>query len=360
VIEHAEFPIELVFELQRVARRAVVLATDEFRADRTVIEQQLFRRCGLPHAERSVYHPDDMKALFGDEVDLRSQFVEEGIPTDPTSAEACRDWLTTSATADSLVPGGRGALALHPLDRAARGPRRTADDELLDGLLAGPCVAATPLEPLQPPLRHFDPSPDPTADELRAVLEQSWPHQRQRIAHVLHLRESFLIPHQLDRVGWDFGSRPDRRGWLPAPSLVPRSDADGFRFLATDGDPWLISPSLGIPATRLRGINLRMRIHNPEHPRIAGSGQIFWLGEADDTLHESRSATFGLINDGEPHDYRIDLRTRRGWPASGRIVALRIDPADGPCEIDVVSLALDLDDRGSTHRSETCSEPFES
>jgi SAM-dependent methyltransferase len=62
VIEHVENPVETLLELQRVARVAVILTTEEVHYDRAHIDAYLWKRPGWPHMERNLFHPDDLRA----------------------------------------------------------------------------------------------------------------------------------------------------------------------------------------------------------------------------------------------------------------------------------------------------------
>jgi hypothetical protein len=83
-----------------------------------------------------------------------------------------------------------------------------------------------------------------------------------------------------------------------------------------------------------------MRLHNPEFGRDAGQGQIFWLAPEDVTFAPSRHILFQLINDNQVHEYRVDLSASPTWPKDRDLVCFRLDPANGPCELEILSVGL--------------------
>ena len=101
------------------------------------------------------------------------------------------------------------------------------------------------------------------------------------------------------------------------------------------GDPWVATPCLQRP---VRELELELRVHNPELPVAAGDGQVFWMGPGDLTFGEERSVRFRVPNDGRVHRHRIALD---GHPLRPAVVHwLRIDPIDGPCDVDLLGLRL--------------------
>ena len=89
----------------------------------------------------------------------------------------------------------------------------------------------------------------------------------------------------------------------------------------------------------IRTIELELRIHAPGHSIDAGTAQVFWKTAADETFAEERSVLWRTINDGQVHRYRIDLASHANAPTE--VQWLRIDPVDGECEADLVSLRLE-------------------
>jgi len=384
VIEHVEYPIETLLELRRVAKRAVLLTTEEVHFDRTEIDKRLLQRCGYPHAERNIFHPDALRLFFGDGIRLCSQFLPGNVPEDDAPLDRLQSWILEATHVKEISAHGVGALMLfQSSDYERRKSSRHEDHTLLDLLLkhskippqelynlpvADPdstilkhCVCPTTKSPLQLeddilvnaggrryPIRYGIPvlydlkAPDPEADQLDSRLPRGWPSERVRAVH--HLRERLLLPVDPAKLSWDFTDQADRRGWMPSDRMEARSGS-GFAFTAHDHDPWFASPGLALPASKLACLAIHMRAHNPDYPVEGGLAQVLWLGEEDDALDEARSATVPILNDGVPHTYRIDLRAQPNWPHEGRILFLRIDPANGPCEFEIYSITLLLDDQ---------------
>lgn len=366
VLEHVEHPVETLLELQRVARVAVVLTTEEIRYDRAFLDDYLFRRPGWPHMERNLFHPDDLAGALPD-ARLLPQ-CDAPPPQQPLTVDAARAWILANTRSEALAPGRIGVVAVIPGPAFAPRPRHRDDDALLSHLLAAqatPGAAAPPppqerqqrwLGMLRDPRTHAplavangflhgsrtyplaDGIPDfvdadadpPSRDELVARVAALPPARREAL---LALRDRLFLPDRWPQDVFDLTRREHRRGFWPNEQLVPRGD--GFCWSATGNDPWVVTPCL---QRRLRGLALTMRVHAPGLPRDALTGQVFWKGPDDEAFAEERSVKFPLVNDGALHRYDVALAE----PASpGRDVQwLRLDLADGPCALDLARLEL--------------------
>lgn len=75
--------------------------------------------------------------------------------------------------------------------------------------------------------------------------------------------------------------------------------------------------------------------------RSRGSGQVFWQEKGVvPAFFRDRSRSFEVQHDGKPHDYSI------AWSAKSPVVAVRIDPSNGPGEITISRIRL-VDGDGS-------------
>ncbi|MCA8943728.1 MAG: hypothetical protein KDB80_14290, partial [Planctomycetes bacterium] len=358
-------------------RTAVVLTTEECELDREAIEQHLFERCGFPHFERNVFHPDDLRGLFGQGIDLRSQLTRED-PPNPGTADAVREWAQRVTTAEGMVEDGIGVVMVAPksgvFDRERR-PRAT-DPEILD-VLCSPLVPAEPLPPKVRPSarsglvaravcpdcrgpltddplacakcgREFEISAgtadltaraDADANRTETALRGRW--NPERVATALALRARLDLPMALTCRRWDFTRDEDRRGWMPNADLhhVERGDGPGWHFQSSQ-TPWLVGPGIGLRGDAIAAIELTMRIHNPDFDRDAGVGQLWWLTEDDTDFGADRHIVFPVVNDGDVHDYRVGLDARSGWTEDRDIVCLRLDPVNGPCAIELLAFEL--------------------
>ena len=65
---------------------------------------------------------------------------------------------------------------------------------------------------------------------------------------------------------------------------------------------------------------------------VPGRGQLFWQERGTEPAwHRDRSVLFDVASDGAAHDYRLSFDTKRA------LLALRLDPAQGPGEIRIES-----------------------
>ncbi|MBK8977751.1 MAG: class I SAM-dependent methyltransferase [Planctomycetes bacterium] len=376
-IEHVEHPVQVLLELQRVARRAVVLTTEEVSADRAAIDRWLALRCGYPHSERNRFHPDDLRAVFGDDVELWTQFVPPR-PTEPMSDEDARRWLH-DATPDAPGLHGAGIVAVAWLDPDARRPAGLGKDALCDALCDArveqrPLAAATRTAPrdallgrLACPLdreplaydgaelrsargrryailpggvaalhaRTLAPVPAP---DLGAAIRD--PVRRERVRE---LGARLAMPDTTGVTRWRFADPAARIGWRMGDQVSVRTTAGaGWALLSTGGDPDLVGPTMPFGTADIAAFEIDMRLHNPAFARDAGVGQLFWMCDGDATFREDASVLFGVVNDGAVHTYVVDPRQGRGWPAAGDLVCVRLDPVDGPCELDLVEFRIRL------------------
>lgn len=368
VIEHVEHPVETILELQRVARVAVLLSTEELHHDREAIDRYLFTRPGWPHMERNLFHADDMAACFPG-ASMQPQCDQDPPGGLPTAAFA-RQWLLANTTEQNLDDGCKGVVLMWARDAASRVARRHTDEELVDRLLASKIergVRAAPprFEALSSRLcdpdtkkplvwrngvghadgcaQHpvVDGVPDfvllersaPTRAELAVRLEAEEPARRDAL---LRLRDRLYLPERWANERFDFRDTEDRRGFWVNDQLRERGDGAGFSWQSTGADPWIVTPCI---QRRLREVRIEMRVHAPGHPAKHGIAQVFWKGPADDSFDEARSVKFLAPNDGKTHVHRVVLEGHPLLPAE--VQWLRIDPIDGACEVDLVSLELD-------------------
>ncbi len=365
VIEHVENPVETLLELQRVARVAVILTTEEVHYDRAHIDAYLWKRPGWPHMERNLFHPDDLRASLPTAT-LRPQCDREPEASALPRAETVA-WILANTQTDDLRPGRIGVAARIPGPAFAARPRRHDDRELLERLLdvtVVPGVRAAPPSAddearfrarLCDPITHaalraeldalvgsrrfplHDGVPDfvdaDAASPPRAALAErvrGLPHADALLA----LRDRLFLFDRVEGDALDLTQRAAQKGFWPNDQLQPRGD--GFSWRATGDDPWLVTPCL---QRRLRAVQIDLRVHAPELPPHALTGQVFWKGPADETFTEPASVKFALQNDGVRRTYRVDLSACPGLP--DEVQWLRLDLADAPCEIDLYGLRFE-------------------
>lgn len=361
VLEHVEHPVETILELQRVAKIAVVLTTEEVRYDRASIDDYLFRRPGWPHMERNLFHPDDLAACCPG---ARRTPQTDGPPPQDLDATAARAWLLAHASSEELAPGRIGIVVSDVREPAARRARRYSDAALLETVFARTVApgstwpAPTPVDELfarcrdpfaggllqrtpagllgasgtfpvvaeVPDFVRVD-APPPSREALAARLAGL---PADRAAAMLALRDRLFLPERWSQDHFDLRQTEHRRGFWPNEQLVPRDGGhnDGFRWRSIGPDPWVLTPCL---QRRVRGIEIEMRVHAPDIPVAAGTGQVFWKGPDDDSFEEARCVAWRVPNDGEFHVHRVQLE---GHPRLPELVQwLRLDLIDGACKI---------------------------
>ena len=382
VLEHVEHPVHVLLELERVARRAVILTTEEISDSREHVTAWLARRCGYPHGERNRFVADDFRDVWGDAVEVWTQFVPPR-PDEPRDDAGARAWLT-AATPDSPGLRGAGVLVHHLLDPAAARPPSRDKTAWIDAVLTA-CIPAAPPAPPHADVRRFGadlpPLVDPrdhgpleipgedgdllatdgrrfpvvadvpcmhvrdTGEPGRDVLERATA-ARPRGTRILELHDRLYLPTDAGRTAWDFRDPDARRGFGPwgddLEDLGPGDSTGehGWRLRSTGPDPAIIGPTMPWRTGDIAAIELRLMVHNPAFPIDAGTGQVFWMTTDDADFSEERSVRFPVVNDGRAHVCRVGLSEVVGWPRDADLVCLRIDPVDGPAELELLSLVL--------------------
>jgi ubiquinone/menaquinone biosynthesis C-methylase UbiE len=370
MIEHVEFPIETLYELERVTGGTLVLTSEEFHPDPAEVARRAAERKDLPHAERNAFSPDDLRCVFGAELAWRRQYKRPR--SEPSDLRA---WLLASAREDGHPDEFVGGIVTLARAAARTRARRRTDDELVDGLLASfvpkrPLVPR-PERPLAPllarlvacprchaalatpalccsacalafPLVRGVPDfwlraePDPREAELDAALTRRGLDARARAA-VLALRRRQEMEDKSTQRAFDFAKPADRAGWTIGPQLEPAGPEGEFDFRSTGPDPWLISPLLVRPHGAT-AIEVELAISNPAFPIDAADAQLFWLTEGDLDFGEDRALLFRPKNDAQPHLYRLDLAAHPRAPREGEACWLKLDPVNGPGAVRVFAL----------------------
>jgi SAM-dependent methyltransferase len=369
VLEHVEHPVATLLELSRVSGQGVIVTTEELHHDRAAIDAYLFARPGWPHMERNQFHPDDLRAALGPDVELLPQC--RTAPPQLADRAAMRRFLLADACGGELGARSHGVIAA-ALGRAVRRPRRLDDEQLCDLLLAssvapgrrpraaGPVPAdllaklvcprtGAPLHQVGDELRAAGTgaryqAPDGVPDltevpvalaerpALAIALARRFAGSPARQAELLALHDRLCLPPAPAHGDFDYTRAEARRGTFANDQLSP-IPGPAFAFRSTGADPWFSTPLLDRP---VGAVELTMRIHNPAFPEDAGTGQVFWTDRNDQTFLEAHSVRFPVKNDGAVHTYRVPL----GDGAPTHIGWLRIDPVDGPAEIELLRLRL--------------------
>lgn len=134
-------------------------------------------------------------------------------------------------------------------------------------------------------------------------------------------RASQIMPVRAERIAFDFDA--SSQGWLATNDCSLGQVADGILPVKITGrDPYIVRANLWVDGDAVSRLRLRMATQN-----VVG-GQVFWATQDDPTLTEPRSITFAVEDDGEMHEYVIEVGRHAMW-AGQRITMLRLDPIVG-------------------------------
>ena len=140
VIEHLEDPFAAMAELLRVARKAVIITTEEcchFELQRRM--NLKLRQFSKPHLEINWWTYRDFPALLGPGTEVYRQIRLEGMPRDrETDLGRVKRWLRQSINPAGLEREGFGLIAIWRREpRGEKSPVRPLEiDTLLDRLIA--------------------------------------------------------------------------------------------------------------------------------------------------------------------------------------------------------------------------------
>ena len=376
VIEHVEFPVEVLLELARVARCALIVTTEEVTTDWADIEHHERERRDLPHAERNLFHATEIEAVLGPRLEFVAQYRGEAPADQEGDLTQAREWILQATHDVPVDPGSVGLILVRPFEREVRPETLHPESHLLETILApthaevalvrrevsadrapfswegrivcpmcrtgltseqealscDSCSRSYPVDQGIPAL--FDENArDPDPNELASRI----PEERRDAA--LRLRSRVTLPGPSSQKVWDFKKEADRERWFLGEQLT--SEGASHHFRSTGSDPWLISPMLSLSSELDPRVKLTMRIHNPEYSRDAAVGQLFWMGEGDLSFSEENLITFPVINDDVLHTYEVELAGHSSWPQRGA-VWLRLDPVNGPGLIELVEVRLSI------------------
>jgi SAM-dependent methyltransferase/uncharacterized protein YbaR (Trm112 family) len=375
MIEHVEYPCEVMLELRRVARRALIVTTDECRASRELVAAHEVSI--IPHAERNLFHPDDFVTMFGADVKLEAQFKGQPPSEDVSDADATA-WILSSLSDPTLddVVGAIATLVIDPQARrepalseaaivaeilrpqaefrpiAARPPRGPLKIQGLacpachgvlergpDTLTCRRCARAFPVVSGVPVL-HVASEAEPTRDSFRARLEELWPGQPHRIEEALALRRRLEPVPASSPLRWDFGRDADSvRAWSLGADLTLRaSSPEGLDLRVTGGDPSMTSPIMVFPRTGVRSVTIAMAFASDDGSDA--TGQIYFMSTLEPSFSEERSLTFPVKGDGRFVEHRLVVDA----PPLGtdaELIVLRFDPVDRRGALTIRSFSVD-------------------
>lgn len=157
---------------------------------------------------------------------------------------------------------------------------------------------------------------------------------------------------------WDF--RDSTLGWATWPSMAPTSvESNGLGFQVSEGDSWLISPTLQIPADDLSFLAIRMAVDAGQRCRV-------FCVQASKSGYDTLDIP--IAADGRMHTYHLDMASLERWQDT--VVMLGIQPSDRPAarvQIESIRLSseptgpaqLRVEHFGSTSGVQRAGRPFE-
>ncbi len=141
-----------------------------------------------------------------------------------------------------------------------------------------------------------------------------------------------VVGVEVDAPDWTFDGDGDAEGWAPEQDIADFAVVRGAMSLRSiGGDAVLNSPALQVPA-EFDTMRIRMKV-SPSSGDVAA--EFFFVTGSDPDYDEAKLIIFDLVDDGEFHDYVLELSTLPEW--SGTITRLRFDPVtvtDRTVEID--------------------------
>ena len=131
---------------------------------------------------------------------------------------------------------------------------------------------------------------------------------------------------------WTFDTAGDAEGWVAEQGLTDLVVADGaLAATSTTEDPVLNSPALTLPAA-FDTLKIRMAVQPGASEVFA---ELFFITLDEPDVDGDKLITFEIIDDGDFHDYELDLSAFAEW--QGTITRLRFDP------VTVSDLAVAID-----------------
>jgi len=131
-----------------------------------------------------------------------------------------------------------------------------------------------------------------------------------------------ITPAPATSIAFEFSNDAD--GWRPARDLGPFRVSEGVLHSDTTGpDPYMIRGACRFGAETVQRLRIRMALG----PGVGSAAQCFWATEQEPDATESKSVQFGVIPDGEFHEYVVPLTGHPRW--TGNVTMLRLDPTGG-------------------------------
>ena len=113
---------------------------------------------------------------------------------------------------------------------------------------------------------------------------------------------------------------PDFSAWKPANAAWIGQKDDVVQMTLGGVQPMLRMPPVKLDASQIKRITFQLKL--PANP--GASGRILFITETQPTWSDSLSVSFPCFQDGQMHDYTVDLGGHPEW--KGVVTGLRLDP----------------------------------
>ena len=362
-LEHVEYPVETLLELNRIAKEYVVITTEALCENKEDQLRKLANRRYSPHFERNWFLIDDFGDLFPNilikDFSWIKTYLSEKLKLSPDKGTNVIRLLiipkqkgakpAIEATAEQVEPlldfllSQRFPERLHldisdrqtsrDLLRLLRCPNCRSELVLIGNeLVCQGCAKTYPVRSGIPVLLADDGKC--TQRQLRQRLLML-KHESNYIAKAIELREKFDFEMSISKASsWRFNSVSSL--WMPFANIeLVAIREDYAEFLANNDDPQLISPILSLDLSTVRSMAIVYAVSGCEH----SIGQVFWATENNGfAFSESNSVTFE-VKSGDFKMYELQLQGRMPKSEYG---LLRFDPTQCPAKLKIRDIELFL------------------
>src|SRR5439155_8993817 len=147
--------------------------------------------------------------------------------------------------------------------------------------------------------------------------------------------ESRLSAGMNSEQTWGFTADRNFEGWTTSETVAPVGVLSGsLSGIATDTDPYLVSPSTGKSASLLKHVVVR-----PKNSTPSTQAKLFFRTLASNSWSDSKSKVVTIKPNSDYTEYTFDMSGVPGW--TGTVTRLRLDPIDATGRFDVDWIRID-------------------
>jgi SAM-dependent methyltransferase len=348
VVEHLASPVEAILEMQRVAREAFLLSTEEWMETEAERNEELRDRETTPHGERSFFADVDAKPLFAPyAVETERQIIPnlQQFGDDRTlDLAALRTRLLALRATPSAGEGKQGIVALVcKVPERQPTPKVPSDQQIVDHLLQRtapvhhiPAVTPDIAWPAAVRLRSNLPPPPkvngimsfvkplpPFSERIDAMLAERPSSYRGQKEDLLALEDKLNLSYDI-ATAWDFsGELPG--GWLVDGHL---HGTHGSQLTVDGPDPRLQSPWLGIEAQAAKMVKVEFAVKPAHGSPPDAMAEVFWWVEGDMGFSQSNRVHVVYKPNGSMQTLIFDAPAGILQP-NRLLLKLRFDPLSG-------------------------------